>query len=187
MCMEMKIKGKPWYNKGNEAVQARRSLSRIIEIMAANEYMPYCAVSINKKMTDSLLFKRQPYKMKCSVACIALLGYNWISLLDFPPDLVAQMRDCINQCYPGGVTSERELTEGNLQLRLSGQPWVTKNNESYNATAMLGRMMRVAELQGWSVVMSAETSCNREGAKVNNERMTIDAHTLYFTKVLPPS
>eukprot|EP00116_Pleurobrachia_bachei_P003949 sb/3464211/ len=190
-CMEVKIRGTPWHSSNHEAVQARRSLSRVMEMMAANGYVPYYAIDVSKSMTDkaSLLFKREPYPMNCKFACLALTSLNRIRLLDFPLDVGVPMRDAIYHCYPHGVESECQLPEGNLEVNLNGwawhNTWPTKGGATYHAKAMLGRMMRIAEQHGWTVVMSADVSCKLEGS--NDNKRPADVHTLYFMKVIPPS
>ena len=128
--------------------------------------------------------------MNCKFACLALTSYNRITLLDFPLDVGVSMRDAINTCYPFGVVSECQLPEGNLDVILAGWPWITiwpctKGTAGYHAKAMLGRMMRIAEEHGWTVVMSADVSCKMEGPRDNKK--PADVHTLYFMKVVPPS
>ena len=65
----------------------------------------------------------------------------------------------------------------------------------YHARAMLGRMMRVAEQQGWHVCLSADVSSKtelrprpgRQDIHIsdidNNNRQAVDAHSIYFIKM----
>ena len=205
-CLEVKIQGTPWHSSNIEAIQARRAISRVLEMMAAHGYVPYYAIDVSKSDTDkaSILFKKEPHPMNCKFACLALTGVNRIRLLDFPLDVGVPMRECIYQCYPFGVQNEVPLPDCNLEINLNGWPWQSyepeKGAASFHAKAMLGRMMRIAEQHGWFCVLSADVSCKTEPGPGHHghtsihdrhghqdNRRPVDVHTLYFMKVNAPS
>ena len=190
-CLEVKIQGTPWHSSNMEAIQARRAISRVLEMMAAHGYVPYYAIDVSKSITDkaSILFKKAPYPMNCNFACVALTSLNRVRLLDFPLDVGVPMRECIYECYPFGVQNEDQLPEGNLEINLKYYPWQnqwpSKGGAPYHAKAMLGKMMRIAEQYGWYCVLSADVSCKQEGSR--DHKHPADVHTLYFMKVNTPT
>ncbi|XP_063691640.1 uncharacterized protein LOC134823971 [Bolinopsis microptera] len=57
---EIKIKGNPWRSNDSEAITARRSISRIMEVFEQNGYSPLYAIDVSRGLTDksSILFQK---------------------------------------------------------------------------------------------------------------------------------
>jgi len=185
-CYELKIAGNPWWCEGEEAIRARRSMSRIFEMMGQHSWTPYTAIDVSRRLTDktSVLFRKAPFPVNSKYACISLTHMNRIRLLDFPLDVGVPLRNAIYECYPFGVLNEVNLPDTNLEINLQQHPWlaggISKGYAPYHARAMLGRMMRVAEQYGWFLSVSADVSAKY--VSNDNNSYSIDVHTLYFVK-----
>ena len=179
---EIKIKGNPWRSDNSEAIAARRSISRIMEVFGQNGYSPLYGIDVSRGVTDksSILFQKTPNPVNCKYACLALTDTNRLALLDFPTDVSAAMKDCIQQFYPSGIRNEVQLPDSNIQVDVQGDPWMAvgfaKGGARFHMRAVLGKMMAVAAQLGWHVSISADVS-----SKFIKDR-TIDVHSLYFTK-----
>ena len=123
---EIKVHGNPWHSTGHEAIVARRSISRIMEVFAQNGYnTPLYAIDESRRLTDkaSILFRKDPFPVNCKYACLSLTSLNRLRLLDFPIDVGVAMKDCIYQFYPFGVQNEVNLPDSNLEINVQRWPW----------------------------------------------------------------
>ncbi|XP_063688451.1 uncharacterized protein LOC134821677 [Bolinopsis microptera] len=153
---EIKIHGTPWCSSDSEAIVARRSISRIMEVFGKGGYTPLYAIDMYRSLIDkaSILFRKDPFPMNCKYACLSLTYLNTLRLLDFPIDVGVPLRDCIYQFYPFGVQKEVNLPDSNLEINVEGKPWITntfsKGANCFHMRAVLGKMMAVAAQHGWN-------------------------------------
>ena len=184
---EIKVHGNPWHSTGHEAIVARRSISRIMEVFAQNGYTPLYAIDVSRRLTDkaSILFRKNPFPVNCKYACLSLTSLNRLRLLDFPIDVGVAMKDCIYQFYPFGVQNEVNLPDSNLEINVQGWPWtahgLSKGAVFYHMRAVLGKMMAVAAQNGWYVSLSADVSSKVGGT--NDDKYPLDVHSIYFVKM----
>ena len=184
---EIKVHENPWGLSDHEAILARRSISRIMEVFGQNGYTPLYAIDISRRLTDkaSILFRKNPDPVNCKYACLSLTSLNRLRLLDFPVDVAVPMRDCIYQFYPFGVENEVNLPDSNLEINVRGSPWIatafSKGSDFYHMRAVLGKMMAVAAQHGWNVSISTNVSAEFGGRQ--NHRYLVDVHSIYFVNV----
>ena len=186
-CNEIKVHGSPWHSCDNEAIAARRSISRVMEMFGQHGYTPLYAIDISPSLTDkaSIVFRKNPYPMNCKYACLSLTSVDRIRLLDFPIDVGVAMRDALYKYYPMGVRNEVQLPDSNLELNVQDQPWMAHENMSkggaqYHMRATLGKMMEIAAHYGWFVSISADVSAKFSGGNIKHP---LDVHSIYFVKM----
>ena len=189
-CPEIKVWGNPWRSHGNEAISARRSISRIMEVFGQYGYMPLYAIDFSRSRTDkaSILFRKISSSVNCRWACLSLTEANRLQLLDFPVAVGAPMRDILHQFYRFGVLKEVNLPDSNLQIDVRGFPWVpftrAKGGDEYHMRAVLGKMLAVAAQHGWYVSVSADVSARlRSGQGGGRGGTPMDADSIYFVKM----
>ena len=187
-CHEIKVHGNPWCSYNKEAITARRSISRVMEMFGQHGYTPLYAIDISRRLTDkaSIIFRKNPYPMNCKYACLSLTSLNRIRMLDFPIDVRVAMKDELYKYYPMGVNNEVQLPDSNLEINVKGRPWIandhmTKGGAQYHMRATLGKMMAIAAHYGWFVSISADVSAKVIGSSKNKE--PLDVHSIYFVKM----
>ena len=184
---EIKVNGTPWRSSDSEAIAARRSISRIMEVFGQYGYTPLYAIDVSRRLTDkaSILFRKNPYPVNCRYACLSLTSLNRLRLLDFPIDVGVPMRDSLYQFYPFGVRHEVNLPDSNLEINVNGYPWVaehrSKGGDQYHMRAVLGKMMAIAAQHGWYVSISADVSSKI--SSLGDNRHPFDVHSIYFMKM----
>ena len=184
---EIKVNGTPWYSSDHEAIAARRSISRIMEVFGQNGYTPLYAIDVRDTDTEkaSILFQKNPNPVNCRYACLSLSDRNRMRLLDFPSDVAVQMKDSLYQFYPFGIRNETNLPDSNVEINANGFPWdagnFTKGADQYHMRAVLGKMMAIAAKHSWYVSISADVSSKITGGQ--NARHPMDAHSIYFVKM----
>jgi hypothetical protein len=185
-CHEIKVHGNPWHSSDSEAIAARRSISRIMEVFGQNGYTPLYAIDVSRSLSDkaSILFRKSPYPVNSRFACLSLTSMNRLRLLDFPIDVGVPMRNCLYQFYPFGVENEVNLPDSNLEINVQGWPWVcqyrSKGGAQYHMRAVLGKMMAIAAQYGWYVSLSADVSSKASGG---DNSYPLDVHSIYFVKI----
>ena len=185
-CHEVKVHGSPWCSYDNEAINARRSISRVMEVFGQHGYTPLYAIDISRRLTDkaSIVFRKNPYPMNCKYACLSLTSVDRIRLLDFPIDVGVAMRDALYKYYPMGVRNEVQLPNSNLEINVNDWPWVamgmSKGGAQYHMRATLGKMMAIAAHYGWFVSISADVSAKISGG---DNKHPLDVHSIYFVKM----
>merc|ERR1719334_2958694 len=81
---KFKIKGTPWYCSGDEAVQARRLISRIGETMLRQGWALTDAIDLSRGLDDkSVLLYRRCQPTMARFCCIALSDIDHIRIVDF--------------------------------------------------------------------------------------------------------
>ena len=187
-CNEIKVHGSPWHSCDNEAIAARRSISRVLEMFGQHGYTPLYAIDTSPSLTDkaSIIFSKNPYPMNCKYACLSLTSVDRIRMLDFPIDVGVAMRDALYKFYPMGVRNEVQLPDSNLEINVKGEPWfafdrMTKGRDQYHMRATLGKMMAIAANFGWFVSISADVSAQVIAS--GNSKRPLDVHSIYFVKV----
>ncbi|KAL5272163.1 hypothetical protein ACHWQZ_G000402 [Mnemiopsis leidyi] len=186
-CHEIKVHGTPWRSSDNEAIAARRSISRTMEVFGQHGYTPLYAIDISRRLTDktSILFRKNPRATNCKYACLSLTSVDRLRLLDFPIDVGVAMRDALYKFYPMGVRNEVQLPDSNLEINVNDWPWIarirsSKGGAQYHMRAALGKMMAIAAQYSWYVSISADVSAKISGGK---HKHPLDVHSIYFVKI----
>ena len=85
---EFKLKGTPWWTSGDEAVESRFLVLRLMEALQAYGWSPVASIDSSRKLSDksSLLFRQSPPR-QAPFFCISLNGTDKLRLINTPEDV----------------------------------------------------------------------------------------------------
>ena len=85
---EFKLRGNPWWASGEEAVDSRYLVLKLIETMQAYGWSIIASIASSRKLSDkSALLFRQSQPRQCPVFCISLNETDKLRLINAPEDV----------------------------------------------------------------------------------------------------
>ena len=183
---EIVISGNPWWCSGEEAIRARRTISRIMETFNSLGWSPMTAVDISKRLSDktTFLFQRSSAPMQVQFGAISNTDTNTMRLLDFPADIRDALVNDLKQMYGYGIATIEDIGGGNVKIKFNQWCWIfqgmSKGAPMYHIRAAIGSMMKTGETFGWYPTLSADISA--KFVKTKNSEYSIDVHTIYLSK-----
>ena len=121
---EFKLNGNPWFTYGEQAVEARVFITKLLQCLLANGLAVVCALDISRNLNDKgsiyvlyslIRLLSGVFVMRtCAPAnvphfCVAPTGADKIKLLHAPPDIISIFRQTVTEAWTLGIQSESEL------------------------------------------------------------------------------
>ncbi|KAL9960254.1 hypothetical protein ACROYT_G033689 [Oculina patagonica] len=175
---QFKLRGTPWWTSGEEAVDSRFLVLKLIEAMQAYGWSVVAAIDCSKKTQDksSLLF-RQSQPRQSSFFCISLNETNKLRLINAPEDVRKICQDVIQSQYVLGIERTQHY-DTSVEFKLIGNPWSGGINDhiGIHGRNLICHLFAALASRHWRSVISADVS-----AKFVFEDYPLDVDSIFFT------
>lgn len=141
-AFEFKLRGYPWDNEGEDAINSKRLLNKIIEYLRYNNYNLYsiCDISNADKRMSTFFFQRKINQSSlllsppssCRILSLSLNRLNKLRVIDNFSGFNDVLRDAVKQGWPKGISSEKLYYEAQ-QFKLHGKPFTKSGADSDDA------------------------------------------------------
>ncbi|XP_078343323.1 uncharacterized protein LOC144629038 isoform X2 [Oculina patagonica] len=181
---QFKLHGTPWRASGQEEVDSRFLVVKLLEAMQANGWTLVACVDYSWKSQDksSLLF-RQSQPRQSPFLCISLNEFNKLRLINAPDDVTKICQEVIQSQYVLGVR-RTQLYGTSLEFKLNGDPWSygmhTDGHDGIHGRNLICHLIAALASRHWRPVISADVSAkiiNRN----NRENYRKDVDSIFFT------
>jgi hypothetical protein len=181
-ALEFKLKGNPWYSNENEAVESRRLLNNIFNLLSRYGWHLYGTCDLTKHLSNksTFFFRSKPIEPKTLVNfCVSLNETDKIRLIDYNPGLEQQVRMAIMQTWPKGIQMESEYFSSH-QFKLKGYPFQNFDSSSDHvyACVLMIFILQNIESMGFRLLCSADVSGKYVSS--DNNSYPVDLHSWFF-------
>ena len=164
---EYKLAGYPFWATGEDGVDTRLTMCRILETlreqgwsittatMAARHGMTGKSYS-NDIKTSVIVGKCESARQK--FACVAPVDLDRLWLLNFPPDVQHSLLETVAESYLPGIEFQTSLDAGSrVLIGLKGTPWSSSGSGfGLHGQSMLMCLIKCAIKTGWLPMFSAD-------------------------------
>ncbi|XP_067025113.1 uncharacterized protein [Acropora muricata] len=179
---EFKLKGTPWWADGEEAVESRYLILKLMEALQAYGWNPVAAFDSSRKESDkSTLVFRQSQPRQSPFFCISLNESDKLRLINTPEDVTKLCQDVIQSQYVLGI--QRVQTYGrSVEFKLLCNPWNsgTDGHDGIHGRNMLLHLINALGSRSWAPVLSADVSAKYVHQK-DGPDYPIDVDSIFFT------
>lgn len=183
-ALDFKLKGNPWLSNESEAVDSRRLLSNIFNLLSRYGWSLYATCDLTKNLSNksTFFFRSKPIEPKTLVNfCVSLNESDRIRLIEHNNNeaLIDQARQAILQGWPKGIQKDSDYFNS-WQFKLVGWPFSSFDSSSDNvyATVMMLYILSNIEKMGYRLLCSADVSGKYVSNK--NESHAVDLHSWFF-------
>lgn len=172
---EFKLGGRPWLGQGEEAVDARRLIARILGFMLQRGWVLVVATDVSRKehTKDSLFFRSQPVPPQAAVtAAISFNMTDRVRVIDGTEELAQVVRSCIQNCWSRGLQGER-IYNGVPEFKMHGRPWEPSGEGKMVTRMFVAQLIGALDGAGWEVYTSVDISYGTGGQSGENGRTPI--------------
>lgn len=179
-ALEFKLKGNPWLSNQYEAVESRRLISNIFNLLSRYGWNLYATCDLTKHMSNksTFFFRTKPIEPK-SIRnfCVSLNESDKMRLIDSDSSLVEQVRMAICEGWDRGIHNESDYYSSH-QFKLRGFPFASYGSDHIYACVMMTFVLNAIEMKGFRLLCSADVS----GKYVSNDNNhhTLDLHSWFF-------
>ena len=171
---EFKLRGNPWSGSGDDAIFARRFMTRIFETSANLGWVLTVSAGLSKKTIDKdMLFFRyqQPPPAPCEWMTISFSSQDLIRLIDAPQSLVSYM---IQHLAPFLQRHQphKSQPETAYEFKISGYPWDASGSTTVEAGKLVLRLLEGLDMNGWTVYASIGQKTGFHGETTMSETDT---------------
>ncbi|KAL9969936.1 hypothetical protein ACROYT_G022221 [Oculina patagonica] len=173
---EFKLRGNPWWASGEEAVDSRYLILKLIESMQAYGWSVIASIDSSRKLSDkSALLFRQSQPRQSPVFCMSLNETDKLRLINAPEDVTKICQDVIQAQYLLGI--QRVQRYGNsLEFKLLGNPW-GDDHDGLHGRSLICHLFLALANHHWRPVISADVSAKY----VPEEYYPVDVDSIFFT------
>ncbi len=130
-ALEFKLKGNPWLSNQYEAVESRRLISNIFNLLSRYGWNLYATCDLTKHMSNksTFFFRTKPIEPK-SIRnfCVSLNESDKMRLIDSDSSLVEQVRMAICEGWDRGIHNESDYYSSH-QFKLRGFPFASYGSD----------------------------------------------------------
>jgi hypothetical protein len=182
-AIEFKLKGNPWLSSGDEAVESRRLLSNLFNLLSRTGWHLYAVCDLSKKVTNksTFIFHSKPVEPKSLVNfCLSLNEEDKIRVIDGNIAVVDDVKLAIQQGWPRGIQNESDYYKS-FQIKLSGCPFSSHGSDHIYACVMMTLILNNVERRGFRLLCSADVSGKYHTNSDNNsDTYPVDLHSWFF-------
>ncbi|XP_068751085.1 uncharacterized protein [Montipora capricornis] len=179
---EFKLKGTPWWADGQEAVESRYLVLKVMESLQAYGWSPIAAIDSSRKDSDkSALIFRQSQPRQSPFFCISLNETDKLRLINTPDDVTKLCQDVIQAQYVLG-TQRVQMYGKSLEFKLLCNPWSCGINghDGLHGRNLLCHLISALGSLRWAPVLSADVSAKYIHQDKGDD-YPIDVDSLFFT------
>ncbi len=178
---EFKLRGNPWYGSGDDAVFARRFMTRVFETLANIGWVLTVSADLSKKTTDkdTLFFRyQQPPPAPCEWMTISFSNQDLLRLIDAPQSLVSYMvqhlAPFIQRHQP-----HKNQPEAAYEFKINGYPWDASGSTTVESRRLVLRLLEGLDMNGWTVYGRIPQSTSQSGRRhVSRTSCLLPRHSL---------
>ncbi|XP_078343312.1 uncharacterized protein LOC144629028 [Oculina patagonica] len=179
---QFKLRGTPWWASGEEAVDSRFLVLKLIEAMQAYGWSVAAAIDCSRKDQDksSLLF-RQSQPRQSPFFCISLNETDKLRLINAPDDVTKLCQEVIQSQYLLGV-QRTQLYGTSLEFKLIGNPWSCgiDGHDGIHGRNLICHLFAALASRHWRPVISADVSA-KYIHQDKGEDYPLDVDSIFFT------
>lgn len=179
-ALEFKLKGNPWLSNLDEAVESRRLLNNIFNLLSRYGWNLYATCDLTKHLGNksTFFFRSKPIDPKSLLNfCVSLNESDKIRLIDSDMSLIEQVRLAINKGWLRGIQNESDYY-GSWQFKLRGNPFSCFGSDHIYACVLMCLILNNIEKRGFRLLCSADVS--GKYISTNNGSCALDLHTWFF-------
>lgn len=179
---QFKLRGTPWWASGDEAVDSRFLVLKVLEALQAYGWSVAASVDCSRKDSDksSVIFKTsQP--TQSHFFCISLHETDKLRLINAPEDVAKICQDVIQSQYLLGI-QRVQLYGKSLEFKFVGNPWSCgiDGHDGIHGRNMLLHIFRALAGRFWRPVTSADVSAKYIHQE-NGPDYPLDVDSIFFT------
>lgn len=179
---QFKLRGNPWWASGDEAVDSRFLVLKILEALQAYGWSVAASIDCSRKDSDksSLIFQTsQP--TQSHFFCISLHETDKLRLINAPEDVTKICQDVIQSQYLLGI-QRVQIYGKSLEFKFVGNPWSCgiDGHDGIHGRSMLLYIFSALASRFWRPVMSADVSAKYIHQK-NGPDYPLDVDSIFFT------
>jgi hypothetical protein len=180
---ELKLKGRPWWADGLDAVHSRALVCQIVSEMERCGWTLLLTADLSRKDSDksTMIFAQAanplPSRGWSSAAAPWCLSFNesdLIRVIRAPAGISRCVHQAIAESWPKGVARERTYGESQ-EFKLHGRPWADQSL-MFNTMALAVALLRSIEALGFMLLGSVDNSAKHTGGE--GEHHPIDLHSV---------
>ncbi|KAL9960256.1 hypothetical protein ACROYT_G033691 [Oculina patagonica] len=179
---QFKLRGTPWWASGEEAVDSRFLVVKLIEAMQAYGWSVVAAIDCSRKTQEkcSLLFT-QSQPRESPFFCISLNETDKLRLINAPEDVTKVCQDVIQSQYVLGI-QRVQLNGQSLEIKLIGNPWSCgiDGHDGIHGRNLICHLFAALASRHWKPVISADVSA-KFGYLDKGEDYPLDVDSIFFT------
>ncbi|CAO3568899.1 unnamed protein product [Mortierella alpina] len=187
---EFKLSGTPWHGQGPDSVRSRRLLSSLLFTMARVGWNLLQATDVSQREhdKDTLFFEyTEPPSQSASgsretdaagalreveLFAVSFHKSDRIRVISpQPPEVALRMMGLVKQAVASqwkyGIQQEQDYC-GALEIKLQGNPWQAKGDESVYARMMLAQMIANFQADGFKLYASIGIGAGSDGHDVQS-------------------
>ncbi|KAJ3169215.1 hypothetical protein HDU88_001012 [Geranomyces variabilis] len=170
---QYKLKGRPWWGQGDDAVRSRRLVVEIFRFMESCGWTLLLSADVSKKPydKDTWFFRRRdvgnPLPIYTQFAAISFNRADLLRVIMAPPQVVEVITSTAQRCYPRGVQEIRHK-DGFPQIKLRGYPWHATGGDTVLARQFLLEVIDALLRIGWTMYASCDISTGTSNEHVDD-------------------
>ena len=179
---EYKLKGYPFACAGDEAVNGRQLICRMLEGLRDRGWEVLTGIDLSGKRTveKSLFLMTRCESARLKFACVAPADLDRIWLINFPHQISQLIKQTVVEHYAPGIVNEAARDASSIhELVLHGPPWSQNSSYNLHARSMLMMVIKVLSTYGWKLVASADVTAKYIHHD-NGLDYPIDVQSMYF-------
>lgn len=160
---EFKLKGYPWYGKGDDSVLSRRLLAAVLKTMAQFGWNLLQAADVSKKPDDkdTLFFEKGTPDPDADLFAMSFNMGDRIRIID-APSFVDCVKSAVQSQWHDGIQDQRDYY-GSIEFKLSGKPWYPTGSESVHGRMLLCQIIANIRAKGYKLYGSIDISIGNDG------------------------
>lgn len=179
-ALEFKLKGNPWLSNSNEAVEARRLINNLFNLLSRYGWNLYGTCDLTKHLSNksTFFFRSKPIEPKSLINfCVSLNETDKLRLIDSDMGLIEQVRSAVNLGWPKGIQNETDYY-GSWQFKLIGNPFSCFGSDRIYTCVMMILVLNNIEKRGYKLLCSADVSGKYFSSE--DDSYPLDLHTWFF-------
>jgi len=183
---DFKLKGKPWWTDGEQAVDSRLLLCKLFESLMKIGWRIRISVDLACKSNDKsdLAFQRC-VPISAPIFCLSPSSTDKMRIINAPPDIVEAIKAEVKRVWLFGVARE-QACGASFELKLNGNPWGygINGHDGAHGRVLLKYLIKMCANMGWFLILSADTSAHYVKGDTGPS-YPIDVHSLWFMQMNP--
>ncbi len=180
--LEFKLKGNPWLNYGAEAVESKKFLNNILNLLSRSGFRLYGVCDLTKHVSNksTFIFRSKPVEPRTFFNfCVSLNEYDKIRIIDSDPSIVDQVRLAVQQGWPKGIQKESDY-KGSFQLKLNGYPFQCLGEDKIHACVLMMLVLKYIEQKGFKFLCNADVSGKYHTDSESHQSYSVDLDACFF-------
>jgi len=162
-CIEYKLKGNIWWGQKEEAVPARRFVTKLLHTLLQEGWHLYAStdISLARNDKDTWIFELGPPKQN-PMFSISLNESDKLRVIDCPEATIKVVKTIIESSWQKGLQHEKQLDSGSHEFKLKGNPWWGQGVESHFSRLFVVALLSGLKQAGWRLYAAVDISASQE-------------------------